>query len=205
VRTQERFSSDQTSKEIFVTIIRFLAPTLLVFFLSLSPALSQTLLSKEGPSDAAIEVTTPENYVPAMISPGALPDAPNVEKSKVRVFDKKFVAVMAILGGAETLRYTTHKLVLDNEYAAGAPWVTSVPKNSHISAKYAGIFAAEMLVAYELKKPHDWLPGDRFIRKFWWLYPAVMTSIHVKNGVRSIRTTAPAGSECPPEYADMCQ
>jgi hypothetical protein len=187
-----------------LTIIRFLAPTLVVLFLSLSPAASETLLSRAAHNDAAIEVATPDNYVPAMISPVALPDAPNLEKSH-RVFDKKFVAVMAILGGAETLRYTTHKLVLDNEYAAGAPWVTSVPKNSHISAKYAGIFAAEMLVAYELKKSHDWLPGDRYIRKLWWLYPAVMTSIHVKNGVRSIRTTAPAGSECPPEYADMCQ
>ena len=53
-------------------------------------------------------------------------------------------------------------------------------------AKYGGIFAAEMLVAYELKKPHDWLPGGKVIRKLWWVAPAALVAIHIKNGVRSI-------------------
>jgi hypothetical protein len=109
------------------------------------------------------------------------------------VFDKKFVAVMAPLGGAESLRFTTHKSVLDNEFAAGAPWVTSVPSSPSMVAKYGGIFAAEMLVAYELKKRHDWLPGDKVIRKLWWVAPAVLVAIHIKNGVRSIRTQGPGG------------
>ena len=108
------------------------------------------------------------------------------------VTDKKFIAVMAAFGGAESLRFTTHKLVLDHEFAAGAPWVTSVPANPHLVAKGAAIYAAELLVAYELKKPHSWLPGDKVIRKLWWAYPAIMMAIHIKNGAGSIRTHAPS-------------
>jgi hypothetical protein len=135
--------------------------------------------------------------VAPVAAPVSLPNTPLPQRAKV--IDKKFIAVMAALGGAETLRFTTHKLVLDHEFAAGAPWVTSVPANPHLVAKYAAIYAAELLLAYELKKPHSWLPGDRYIKKLWWVYPAVMTPIHIKNGVRSIRTQSPS---CPP---DECQ
>jgi hypothetical protein len=128
-----------------------------------------------------------------------LPDAPSHQPGRVRVVDKKFITVMAALGSAETLRFTTHQLVLQNEFAAGAPWVTHVPDNRRLIAQYALIYAAELFVAYELKKPHSWLPGDRFIRKAWWVYPAVMTPIHISNGFRSIRTKAPS---CPVE---LCQ
>jgi hypothetical protein len=118
-----------------------------------------------------------------------LPDAPTPH----RVADKKFVFVMAALGGAEAVRFTSRKLVLDNEFAAGAPWVTHVQSNSSEVAQYAGLYAAELLVAYEMKKPHDWLPGDRIIRKFWWAYPAAMTALHVKNGIGNIHTQGPGG------------
>jgi hypothetical protein len=60
-------------------------------------------------------------------------------------------------------------------------------------AQYSGVYAAELLVAYELKKPHSWLPGDRVIRKLWWAYPAAMVAIHVKNGIGNIRTQGPGG------------
>ena len=132
---------------------------------------------------------------PSAVLPITLPDRPF--PPRVRVIDKKFVGVMAALAGAETLRYTTHQLVLDHEFAAGAPWVTSVPGTRHLVGKFGGLYAAEFLMASELKKPHSWLPGDKLIRKLWWAYPAVMTTIHIKNGVRSIRTQPPAG--CPPE------
>jgi hypothetical protein len=118
-----------------------------------------------------------------------LPNAPVPH----RVIDKKFIAVMGALGGAESLRFTTRKLVLDNEFAAGAPWVTSVPANQHLIAKYAGLYAAELLVAYEIKKPHSWLPGYKVIRKLWWAYPATMVAIHIKNGVGNIRAQGPGG------------
>jgi hypothetical protein len=131
--------------------------------------------------------------------PPPLPDAP-VPHVKTRVIDKKFIVIMAALAGSESFRVTTHQLVLEHEFAAGAPWVASVPPTRHVVVKFGAMYAAELLVAYELKKPHSWLPGDRIIRKFWWAYPAVMAPIHIKNGVRSVRTQAPAG--CPPE---MCQ
>jgi len=163
------------------------ARSLILTLLIVTPVLAQ--------SHNEIQPTT--NYLPVVATPVSLPDAPNPQR--VKVIDKKFIAVMGALGGAETLRFTTHKLVLDNELAAGAPWVTSVPSNQHLVAKYAAIYAAELLVAYEIKKPHSWLPGDRIIRKFWWAYPAAMVPIHVKNGVRSIRTQAPS---CP---VDECE
>lgn len=116
-----------------------------------------------------------------------------VKKSDRRVLDKKFFFVMAALGGAESLRFTTRKLVIEHEYAAGAPWVTHVPSNPPAIARNTGLFAAELLVAYELKKPHDWLPGDRVIRKLWWAYPAAMAVVHIKNGVGNVRTKGPGG------------
>lgn len=124
---------------------------------------------------------------PASTAP--LPDAP----APHRVVDKKFVFIMAALGGAETVRFTSRKLVIDHEFAAGAPWVTRVPANQDLVAKYAGLYAAELAAAYEMKKPHSWLPGDRIVRKFWWAYPAVMAAIHVKNGIGNINTQGPGG------------
>ena len=63
-------------------------------------------------------------YTLTIAPPVSLPD--NTAPHRVKVIDKKFIAVMGTLGGAESLRFTTHKLVLDNEYAAGAPWVTKI-------------------------------------------------------------------------------
>lgn len=135
----------------------------------------------------------------ALIRAMPLPDAPGVQRENGRVIDKKFVLAMAALGGAEAFRYTTHQLVLVHEFSAGAPWVLSVPSTKRLVATDAAIFAAEVLVSYELKKPHSWLRGDKFIRKFWMLYPATMIPLDIKNGMRSINTQAPS---CPVE---LCQ
>ena len=110
-----------------------------------------------------------------------------------RVFDKKFFVIMGSLAGAESLRFTSRKLVIEREHAAGAPWITSVVSNQHIVAKDLALYGSEFFVAYELKKSHSWLPGDRVIRKLWWVYPAVMTAIHIKNAVGNIRTQGPGG------------
>ena len=140
----------------------------------------------------AAHIETNSAFAAIAVPPPSLSEAPVAQH---KVIDNKFIAAMAALGGAESLRFTVHKLVLDHEYAAGAPWVASVPSNPHLVTKYGGIYAAELLAAYELKKPHSWLPGDKFIRKFWWAYPAAMGTAHIKNGVRGIRTQAPSG--CP--------
>jgi hypothetical protein len=166
-----------------------------------SQTLSESLSGSSSESSGAVHADNIwADYVVAVAPAAQLPDAPAPQpvqvKAKVKVIDKKFIAVMGVLAGAETLRFTTHQLVLDHEFAAGAPWVTSVPENQHLVAKYAAIYAAELLVAYEIKKPHSWLPGDKVIRKFWWAFPAAMTVVHTKNGVRSIQTQAPS---CPVE------
>ena len=176
---------------------RVLVFTLLAALLVIVPAsaLAQSQLPNELLPDVRSEISATTTSTLAVAPPISHPDAP----APHRVIDKKFIVVMAALGGAESLRFTTHKLVLDHEFDAGAPWVTSVPENQHLIAKYAAIYAAELLVAYELKKPHSWLPGDRIIRRLWWVYPASMVPIHIKNGVRSIRTQAPS---CP---VDECE
>jgi len=98
---------------------------------------------------------------------------------------------MGVLGAAESFRFTSRKLVLDREFAAGAPWVTSAPPNQPIVAKGLAVYSAEFLLTYELKKSHSWLPGDRVIRRLWWAYPAAMTAIHIKNAVGNVRTQGP--------------
>jgi len=172
--------------------------TILAVLLVTAPALAQSHLPNDMLREVSGEIASTTSYASTAAPPVSLPDTPAPQ----RVIDKKFIAVMGALGVAESLRFTTHKLVLDHEFAAGAPWVTSVPPNQHLVAKYAGIYAAELLVAYELKKPHSWLPGDKIIRKFWWAYPVAMMVIHTKNGVRSIRTQAPSGcplADCQPQ------
>jgi hypothetical protein len=112
-----------------------------------------------------------------------------------RVIDKKFIAVMGALGTAEAMRYSTRTLVVEHEADAGAPWITSRPSHPSLVAKDAAIYAVEVLVAYEIKKPHDWLPGDRTIRKLWWLYPAAMAALHFKNASNNIQTSPPGGCD----------
>jgi hypothetical protein len=144
----------------------------------------------DDPNDANPAGGTVSTSAPAV----SLPDAPVAHRIiDTKFVDKKFIAVMGTLGGAESLRFTTRKLVLEREFAAGAPWVTRVPSNPPMVAKDAGIFAAELLVTYELKKPHSWLPGDKVVRKLWWTYPGAMAVIHIKSGVSNIRTQGPGG------------
>src|SRR5208283_3787750 len=115
-------------------------------------------------------------YTPALAQPVALPATPQPQ----RVMDKKFMVVMGTLGVAEAMRSTTRHLVIEHENAEGAPWAATVPSHTHLITRNASIYAAEMLVAYEIKKRHDWLPGDRVIRKFWWVYPVAAAAIDFK-------------------------
>jgi len=135
--------------------------------------------------DSSSVLSTTSNQLPL------LPENPTSH----RVIDKIFIAIMGTLGATESMRFTTRQLVLENEIPAGAPWVTTLPSHTHLVIKYAPIFAAEFVVAYEIKKHHDWLPGDKVIRKLWWVYPAAMGAIHLHNALGNIHTQAPAS--CP--------
>ena len=162
---------------------------LLAFLLLIAAA---AVAQNRGPNEVPLEPRDEINPAEGLSSSATSSSPPNAPTQQ-RVIDKKFIIVMGALGGAESLRFTSRKLVLDNEFAAGAPWVTHEPPNQRLVAKYAGLYAAELLVVYELKKPHSWLPGDRTIRKFWWAYPSAMVAIHIKNGVGNIRTKGPGG------------
>jgi hypothetical protein len=93
------------------------------------------------------------------------PNAPSAAPKRPRVIDKKFIVVMSARGVAESLRFITRTLVVKHEYAAGAPWVNSVPAHPKLIAKDAALYASELLVAYEIEKPHNLLPGDKIIPK----------------------------------------
>ena len=147
------------------------------------------LVSPLAAQNVDFNKSTPERLPPAPVQTTSEP----ASAKPARVFDKKFFLVMGGLGGAESLRFTTRKLVLDNEFASGAPWVTRLPSNRHIVAKDLVLYSSEFLVAYELKRTHSWLPGDRIIRRLWWAYPAAMTAIHIKNAVGNIHTQGPGG------------
>jgi hypothetical protein len=160
---------------------------LLILLLLVSPLAAQKADLTHMSAAALPDAPTPLQMTSASGTP-----APAAAKPQ-RVFDKKFAFVMGSLAAAESLRFTTRRLVLEREYDAGAPWVTSVPSNRDTIAKDAAIYGSEFLVAYELKKSHSWLPGDRIVRKLWWLYPVAMTAIHIKNAIGNIGTQGPGG------------
>lgn len=160
-----------------------------VLFLVAISAVAQNRLPNNVPLELHNKIEPTGGFTPITTTTASLPDAP----TRQRIVDKKFVVVMGALGGAESLRFTTRKLVLDHEFAAGAPWVTHEPANQHLIAKYGGLYAAELATVYEIKKRHSWLPGDKVIRKLWWAYPVAMGAIHIKNGVGNIRTQSPGG------------
>jgi len=159
------------------------APIVVILTLALLPAALLAAQSKD------FDKIAPESLLAAPLETTSVPAT---AKPK-RVFDKKFFVVMGALGGAESFRFTSRQLVLDHEYAAGAPWVTSSPQNQPIMLKGLAVYGAEFLLTYELKKSHSWLPGDRVIRKLWWAYPAAMATIHIKNAVGNVQTKGPGG------------
>ena len=123
----------------------------------------------------------------------SLPSAPRPKPIPPKVVDIKFVAVMSILAAVESMRYTTRTLVLEHEREAGDPFIGNIPSHHEVVAKSLVIYAAELAVVYEIKKPHRWLPEDKVIRRLWWVYPAIMTQAQVRNAYSNINTTGPGG------------
>jgi hypothetical protein len=139
-----------------------------------------------GPND---ESASSAEYTANFTQSAALPAAPQPQ----RVVDKKFMLLMGVLGTAETMRLTTRHLVLVHEQAQGAPWATTIPSHSQLVLRNASIFAAEMLVAYEIKKRHDWLPGDKVVRRLWWVYPVAAAVIDFKLAAHTMQLQPPSG------------
>jgi hypothetical protein len=139
-----------------------------------------------GPND---ENASAVEYTANFTQSAALPAAPQPQ----RAVDKKFMILFGTLGVAETMRLTSRHLVLVHEQAQGAPWAATIPSHSHLVLRNAPIFAAEMLVAYEIKKKHDWLPGDGVIRKLWWAYPVAAAVIDFKLAAHTMQLQPPSG------------
>jgi hypothetical protein len=59
-------------------------------------------------------------------------------------------------------------------------WFGKDPGTGRMAGENIGLFAAESLIAYEIKKPHRWLPGDRVLRKFWWIPIAYQIQAHAR-------------------------
>lgn len=172
-------------------VLRFPAPARLVLavLLTLGPANlgAQVIARNEISNQPDSSLILPSTSIERTLAPEN--PTPN------HVIDKKFIAIMGALGATESMRFATRQMVLENELSAGAPWVTTVPSHTSLVITHAPIFAAEVAVTYEIKKRHDWLPGDKVIRKLWWVYPAAMGAIHLHNALGNINTQAPAA--CP--------
>lgn len=109
-----------------------------------------------------------------------LPNAPSAAIKSEQVIDKKFIVVMAFEAAAKSADfYTTSRC-----QAAGCtetdPLFGRHPSDTRLVVENVGIFAADVALAYELKKQHDWLPGDKYIRKFWWMPAAFWTVEHTR-------------------------
>jgi hypothetical protein len=100
----------KSPKEICLPTARLLVLTILGVLLIIVPALAQNNLPNEMLGEVHSEISLTADYTVAA-APVALPNAPVPQR--VKVIDKKFIIVMAALAGAESLRFTTHKLVLD--------------------------------------------------------------------------------------------
>lgn len=109
-----------------------------------------------------------------------LPEAP---EPQTRVVDKKFIAVMGFEFSAIAGDMTSTELCLgEGGFHETNPWFGPHPSVARLSTESMAIFAFESLSAYELKKPHDWIPFDRQVRRLWWVYP-------VANGLEHFRLT----------------
>jgi hypothetical protein len=122
-----------------------------------------------------------------------LPDPPS------RVADRQFFALLSIEAAAksadfaETAAHLGKQIfvpcvpaytcinhgyvytVLEND-----PWFGKRPSTGRMIGENFGLFGVESLIAYQIKKPHQWLPGDRLIRKFWWLPLAYQIQSHAR-------------------------
>lgn len=67
------------------------------------------------------------------------------------------------------------------------PWFGKRPGTMRMVTENVGIFGAEGLLAYEIKKLHRWIPGDKVVRKFWWLPIAYQIQAHARFACRNSR------------------
>jgi hypothetical protein len=123
-------------------------------------------------------------------SPGqSLVGAPKPQLSRERVIDRPFLILMGVEAAAKSADFITTAQAIgrscgpDCTVTESDRWFGPLPSNGRLIGENLGIFSAEVVLSYELKKPHPWLPGDRYLRKAWWLPAAWQIKGHTRNAV----------------------
>jgi hypothetical protein len=131
--------------------------------------------------------------LPLVFSPSSraqyVVDAPKPQASGGRVMDRPFLFLMAVEAAAKSADFITTTQVIGRSCGQNCtvtesdPWFGQMPSTGRVIGENLLIFSAEVALSYELKRPHHWLPGDRYIRKFWCLPIAWQIQGHIRNTV----------------------
>jgi|SRR5579862_3429675 len=122
-----------------------------------------------------------------------LPDPPS------RVADREFFVVLAVEAAAKSADFAETAAHLGKQtwvpcvpsyvcmshgyvytVVENDPWFGTRPSTGRMIGENFAVFGAESLLAYEIKKPHQRLPGDRLIRKLWWIPLAYQIQAHAR-------------------------
>jgi len=102
--------------------------------------------------------------------PIQLPEAPTPQQA--HVLDRKYFAVMGFEFSGLAGDYTSTLVCLHGgSFHETDSWFGPHPSTARLTTESLGIFAGEAFGTYELKKRHAWLPFDKQVRRFWWVYP----------------------------------
>jgi hypothetical protein len=129
-----------------------------------------------------------------------LPDSPS------KTIDAKFLAVLSTEAVAKSADFAETAAHLGNRrwvpcvpaytcmnhgswfsVQENDPWFGRRPGTMRLVTENAGLFGAESFLAYEIKKPHRWLPGDKVVSKLWWLPIAYQIQAHARFAYRNSR------------------
>jgi len=127
-----------------------------------------------------------------------LPDSPS------KTVDAQFVAVLSAEAAAKSADFSETAAHLGNRKWVACvpaytcmdhgswysvqendPWFGKRPGTVRMITENLGLFATESAIAYELKKPHRWLPGDKIVRKLWWLPVVYQIQAHARFAYRN--------------------
>jgi len=126
-----------------------------------------------------------------------LPDSPS------RTIDAPFMAVLAAEAAAKSADFAETAAHLgDRRWVPCMPaytcmdhgfwlrvqendsWFGRRPGTARMVTENIGLFGAETVIAYEIKKPHRWLPGDKVVKRLWWLPIAYQIQEHMRLAYR---------------------
>jgi len=119
-----------------------------------------------------------------------LPDAP-----QPKVADAKFVLTVSALGGSMAFDMAETRSALDR--GAVESNVTDFgphPSTRRLVTVESAYFAGFTLLAYEMKKPHSWIPRPigRVLRATWWVPLGVQIGNHTRLGFQDRNVCRPS-------------